>query len=310
MLFYFNIEHILEYKKTNSTSNIIPYCTATFSFAALIIAYPKLTTGNFLYGTSRIDIILPFSLSLFTSFAALALTASIEMNLVFYKFRKTIALVELLKLFVFFVFTFLWVIVLYRLTIESTQIVFLTRYTSFTIIFLLAFRTLAPKKKLFSEEKLEDLSELNDGLNRKAEVAQTVSDYGLEQKLDSIKDGKRYHKNVMKYVQKLNDQGIKDISIQYTPLKELTFISSGNHYSIEDVPDNEEVIRLDFLSKKTGTVLNSIGIKFKYVRLSIKNFPKARDGQITKDFLISLSLKAFALQALHEDDENLLLFNI
>lgn len=274
---------------------------------SLIISYPKLTETTFLQETNRLDLIIPFLSAIFISIVALQLNVAINATLVFYNFRKTLLPIQITMLVFLCFLVFLGIASINWFGSEGEIPTFPIRYIIFAITFLIFFTILAPKKKIFSNEKLEDLEKLSAFFDREVEVTEYVS--SLRKPLSVPK--KRVSKKIMTNIKRGYEERRKSTFPRFIMLKQIAFMEEGAHSVpiIEGANDNDPVIRVDWMKKDTQEIIKTDDINFKYVKMACKQVPKLIRGNDIRSFLNSMAFKAHSLHVIHENDPNELMFN-
>lgn len=309
LLFFFLMESILEYNKMEEKegwqSRFQLIFIIVFSISALITSYPKLVLNTFLHETTRKDLIIPIVTAAFSATGAVFFRIYFEVVQVFYKFRKRLLPSQWVWLTISGVVTIFGIATPSFLSSDSFLAQFAIRYIVFIMSFLSLFIIFTPKKKLFSENRLEELSKTSNFLDYQVELSEYASSSGLK----NSEHRKKSHKKVMRIVKRQNEAARKNIKHRFKFLKEVQFQPEGNRFVPQIMEEEEErVLRVELLAKDQEKVTASADVKFKYVQSACKEFNRPRNKNDLRSFLTPMALKAYYLQILFESDPNELLF--
>ncbi len=164
------------------------------------------------------------------------------------------------------------------------------------------FIALAPRKKVFSEERLDRLEKQSASIDRQVETSEYVS--SLRKSLSLPK--KKIYKRIMTIIKGMGEEQIKSTFPKFIMLKEIAFKEAGAHLVpiVEGANDDELVIRVNLIKKDTQEILKSEDISFKYVKMACEQVPKLISGNDIKGFLTPMATKAYSIHLFHESDPN------
>ena len=311
LIIFCTAESILEFSKSNNKSwqsKVQLLFLIMLPLSSLIIAYPKVAANSILQDTKRFDLVIPFLSSLFTAFWASQLIFDLKTTVVFYKFRKKILPVQMAMIAFSSALIILGIISLNLFNENKTFVTFSTRYSIFTVSFILFFITISPRGEIFSQKKLDWLAKKSASLDRQVET----SEYVASLKKPITKPKKKIHKKIMKTIKRVDEEERKGIFPRFIMLKELSFKEDGAHLvpDVKNIDDNEPVLRVNIIQKENGNILKTEDVKFKYVKMACQQLPKLTPGNDIRTFLTPMASKAYSIQSFHENDPNDLMLNL
>lgn len=300
----FTILSFIEYSKNNNNSwqlKLQFFIFIVLPVISLIISYPKLTENTFLQETRRSDLIIPILSSIFTSIVALQVYVDINTTMLFYKFRKTILPIQIVRLTFLCSLVILGIVSITLFSGEEDTTFFPIRYLIFAITFLIFFIALAPKK-VFSEERLDWLEKLSASLDRQVETSEYIS--SLRKPISLPK--RKTHKRIMTKIIRTDEEQMKSSFPRFIMLKKIAFKEVGAHFVpiIEGANDDAPVLRVEIIQKDTQEILKSEDVNFKYVKMACEQVPKLISGNDINGFLIPMATKAYSIQLFYESDPN------
>ena len=223
-------ESILGYTREESEGGWQPQFqfifVIVFSLCALITSYPKLVMDTILHETTRLDLILPFGISVISSVSAVYFRVSIEVAQVFYRFRKRVLPSQWIELAIFGLVVLIGIAVLMFLSSDVLPVAFATRIIVFIASFVILFFVLASRKKIFDESQLTELSEKSDYYDRQVEL----SDFALSAVLKKPGHRKKLHKHVMRIIEEFGKKKHKNLKSRFRFLEEVQFRPVGNYF--------------------------------------------------------------------------------
>jgi Ankyrin repeats (3 copies)/Ankyrin repeat len=311
MILFFLMECLLEYSKEEEykmQSGIQLLFVFAFSISSLVISYPKLIIDTFLHETTRYDLIIPVICAFFSSISAFFLRIFLEINVVFYRFRKTIMIKQVVTLIILSTLTLSCIAILWLLSLNTEIISFSLRYTLFCIIFFLIFFIMTPKQKLYDRAAMRWLSKKSEYLDRNVELSEYAASSDLKKEGPGPSQTK--HKEVMKIINKTIDDSRKGLRPRFQFIKDIKFKHEDSHLVPEKMEDDDFVLRVKIYHKRTQEVVESTDVKFKYFESACKEIKVQDIGNDRKGYFTSIGLKAFYLQCYFEDDPDELLFRI
>ncbi|MFC1779104.1 ankyrin repeat domain-containing protein [Thermodesulfobacteriota bacterium] len=268
-----------------------------FLLSSIIISFPKIVFDTCLYGADRLDLLLPVLLSVAFSFMLVGLIVDVTRLSVFYKFRKQIYKKDLL--IVFFNVSIVFVCFYYNniFSSQKTHQIFAFNNAMFALFFVLSFILFSPKRKIFSTEKLEELSRLNDYLNRKVALSEA-----MEGEIEIEKGSKRLQKKAVNWIRNKDEQERKKYFPRFTILKELKFSTGDGFIELIGPDDDEYVLSIKIINKSTNELLDEKKVKFKYLSSVSKKFKLPHMTNGLQGVLEPMALEALKLQEMTEGD--------
>lgn len=311
IIVFCSIEGMLEFSKVDKKAwqnKIQTLCLAIIPISSIVLTYPKIISNSVLNDSSRVDLIIPFTLSIIVAFLASILHYGITTSLVFYKLRKTLLPGQI---FTKFLFSSLIIVSIYFNSFfinGYSEYAVLLRFLIFTFFFVVTFIILSPKEKLFTREKLIWLSKKSESLDRQVEVCE----HSKTLRNPISMPNKKIHKKIMNHINKEGEYARKGIFPRFTMIKEFQFTQLDNKLipSSEQLQDEDLAINVSFIEKSNGKIVHTEDIKFKYIKQACNELSSLPVGNDIRSFLTPMATKAYQLQKFNESDVNKLLFEL
>lgn len=299
------VESLIEYTKNQNKSwqsNAQLLIIIIIPILSLTISYPKLIENTFLKSTDRLDLLIPILTSFFSSIVALALCFEINFFIVFYKLRKTVLPIHIIFFVLYSVLLILGIAAISLFNGKNAVNEFPLRYFIYGISFLISFISLSPKEKIFSENQLDWLEKKSASLDRAVEVSEYVS--SLRKPLSHLK--KKGHKKIMKTIRMGDTEQRKANFLRFITIEEISFKETGDHVTpiAKGVKDDDPVIKVNTVNKNTGEIIESVDVKFKYVKMACEQPSKLIYGNDIKGFLNPIAARAHSIHLFHESNPN------
>lgn len=297
-------EYIESSEKKSNINKFNIYFLLSLNIYAVILSYPKIIIDTPISSTQRYDLVVPVAASVIIAFCASRVSMYFQVICVFYRFRRRFILKDLVTLLIYSFVIFLSICALVypykNQTIESL----LVRVSFFIVSFVVLYFIFIPRKKIFNQDKLKELSSISETLDHQVEICEKAKEFGL----DKEKIVKRYKRKTINEINKYTERRMKNIKTRFVTLTNLEFIPDGNFFTLPHV-DNEDMLalRIILIKKDSGEIEDVHDIKYKYVMSSTKYINKPNLGNDISGYLEPLAWKAFYEQQLAEGDANELL---
>ncbi|MFA5461541.1 MAG: ankyrin repeat domain-containing protein [Sulfurimonas sp.] len=303
---YFLIEMILEYKKINEKSiqlKIQYIFTILFLLLAIVISYPKLIENTSIKLTTRIDLAIPIISGFFIMLSLSYMRDFLETVFTFYKFRKRLMFSMLIELVILSIVFSL--IIVFFLEYSSRLIYY--NLTLLVIGMLITYIFFIRKKKLYSEKNIIELDKVNKYLDRQVEVSECIKNGEHDVYLTSIKNGKKQHKNIMKYIQANQESTMDDLSFRYKFHEEINLLNVDGKLQLETANKKNKFVTTEVYNKKTDEVIEQLDISFEYLEEASKKMSFPNNKEDYNNIITVLVSSAYELCKINDYDKNELL---
>lgn len=240
------------------------YITILIAAATIVIIYPKITSSTFLNATNRYDLIIPILIGFILSPICVLFRDSIEISIVFWKFRKRIYYIHLIMIIIPLLVISIIIYINNYLTHKYELTVYIFRYIVLISTFIISYYFLTPKTKLFSSDNLTKLSLLSDSLDRGVEISSVK--HSLP---ENIISSKRKHRKIMNVIRKNYAKYFSNIKMQFLVLEELKLYIKDGKLHINTYNNDKDIILVNYIDKQDETIFEKYYIKYKYIKSAI-----------------------------------------